>query len=115
MTQSKFGNFSLILAGIGLISLQSALAAIDFSRQIQPIFAQHCTKCHGDEKPKGGLNLKQRESLIGELKSGETAVVPSQPDASELLRRLTSKDTDELMPPSEKGKALDAQSIALIR
>ncbi len=78
MTQSKFGKFSLIFAGIALFGPQSARAAIDFSRQIQPIFAQHCTKCHGDEKPKGGLNLKQRESLIGELKSGETAIVPTK-------------------------------------
>ena len=115
MTQSKFGKFSLIFAGIALFGPQSARAAIDFSRQIQPIFAQHCTKCHGDEKPKGGLNLKERESLIGELKSGETAIVPGQPEASELLRRLTTQDADELMPPPDKGKALDASSIALIR
>ena len=69
---------------------------IDFARDIQPIFAEHCTTCHGPDDQKGGLNLTKEKSLHGKLKSGE-------PGDSELLYRITTQDTDELMPPPEHG------------
>ena len=62
---------------------------VDFSRDIHPILAAHCTKCHGGEKPKGGLDMTSREGMHKELKSGERSVAPGKPGQSELLRRLT--------------------------
>ena len=51
-----------ILRGILLLVfpwLSEAWAADDFQQQLQPIFARHCVKCHGDEKVKGKVNLKE--------------------------------------------------------
>ena len=48
---------SLIL--FGLASLLPVKAADDFQQKLQPIFAKHCVKCHGGEKVKGKVNLKE--------------------------------------------------------
>ena len=70
----------------------------DFSRDVRPILSQHCFKCHGpdDKARKGGLRLDVRESAVKEAKSGAIALVPAQPDKSELVARIFSKDEDEL-------------------
>ncbi len=39
--------------------LPEAWAADDFQQQLQPLFARHCVKCHGGEKVKGKVNLKE--------------------------------------------------------
>ena len=93
----------------------SAANKIDFARDIQPIFAAHCTQCHGPDKQNSGLNLTDSVSIQAKLKSGKRAIVRSQPSQSEILRRLTTNDTDELMPPPDKGQKLSAQDIAKIR
>jgi mono/diheme cytochrome c family protein len=93
----------------------AAAVPVDFAREIQPIFAEHCTKCHGLTKPKAGLNLAVRASVVGKLKSGERAIVPGQPAKSELLRRITTHDADDLMPPADKGQRLSQPQIARIR
>ncbi len=56
-----------------------------------------------------------REGILKELKSGERSVVPGKPDQSELLRRLTTNDPDELMPPPDDGKKLSAEQRNLLR
>jgi hypothetical protein len=64
-------------------------------------------------KVRGGLRLDRREAA---LKGGEgdgPAIVPGKPDASALLKRVTSTDEDEVMPA--KGDPLPAKDIALLR
>ena len=36
-----------------------AQAADDFRQKLQPVFAKHCVKCHGGDKVKGKVNLKE--------------------------------------------------------
>jgi len=103
---------NIFVAGI---SVEVGYSQVDFSKDIQPILAEHCTKCHGSEKPKGGLNMTKREGMLKRLKSGEQAVVPNRPEQSELLRRLTTDDPNELMPPTDEGKKLSPQQQALLR
>lgn len=87
--------------------------AIDFTRQIQPIFAKRCFKCHGPNVDEGGLRLSTHEASVAELDSGEHAIVPSDPGASAILARLRSEDEGERMPP--EGKPLSKQDIDLIQ
>lgn len=74
---------------------------MDFNREIRPILANHCFKCHGpDEKSvKGGLRLDQRAAALRPAKSGALALVPGHPEKSELIRRVFSEDSEEVMPP----------------
>lgn len=85
---------------------------VDFDHEIAPLLASKCLKCHGAAGPEGGLSLTSRDAAYKPLESGHAAVVPQQPQASELLRRVSATD-DERMPPN--GPALTAEEIALLR
>ncbi|MFM7037075.1 MAG: DUF1553 domain-containing protein [Planctomycetaceae bacterium] len=90
---------------------------IDFNRQIRPILSNRCLACHGPDEGQrqSGLRLDEVSSSTRPLESGHTAVVPGQPDRSELLRRVLSSDADIRMPPPEFGAPLTADEQALLR
>jgi hypothetical protein len=75
-----------------------ALDAIQFSRDIQPILADHCFKCHGPDAAarQAELRLDIQESA---LRTESPVIVPGHSDQSELIRRITATDPDEQMPP----------------
>lgn len=91
--------------------------AIDYSRQIRPILSNHCFKCHGpDEKErKGGLRLDLRDAALQPAASGDKAIVPGQPAASELIARITATDPTQIMPPPATNKPLSAPEIELLK
>ncbi|GAB4138016.1 MAG: PSD1 and planctomycete cytochrome C domain-containing protein [Planctomycetaceae bacterium] len=89
--------------------------SIHFARDIKPIFANHCVKCHGPEKQEGGLRLDHRDPALRGGDSG-ALFVSGKSKESELIRRILSKDESEKMPPPEKAnKPLSAQQIATLR
>lgn len=90
---------------------------VDFQREIQPIFAEHCIECHGvDPKHrKAKLRLDVREDALKGGSSGKAAIVPGQPEKSELYLRISSQDSEQLMPPSDHKKPLSAAQIALLK
>lgn len=93
-------------------------AAPDFQREVRPILSRYCFHCHGpdDKARKTKLRLDERDSTTKELKSGETPIVPGKPNQSELVRRIFSKNADEVMPPPETKHVLtDAQKDILKR
>jgi len=67
---------------------------ISFNFQIKPILAEHCFKCHGQDENRreGELRLDVREAALE-----KRAIVPGQPDQSELIRRLTTHDKDDIL------------------
>src|SRR5437763_1526162 len=69
-----------------------AAPPVDFQRDVQTIFAEHCALCHGvDAKDrKSGLRLDVREGALKGGESGMAAIVPGNPEQSELIRRVTS-------------------------
>jgi hypothetical protein len=91
--------------------------AIDFNQEVRPILAQHCFACHGmdDHSRKAKLRLDLPESAHGKGKSGEIAIVAGQPDKSEVVRRIFSHDTDELMPPPESKKPMSDKEKSVLR
>src|SRR5438067_1817149 len=105
------------IAFICILAIPSMLLAtearIDFDQQIRPIFQRSCIKCHGVEKQKGGLRLDRPKEAFGSLDSGKQAIVASKADESELIRRITTTDPDDRMPP--KSDPLNPAEIQLIR
>ena len=87
--------------------------AIDFARDIQPIFSQHCFKCHGSEKQKSGYRMDDRATAFRGGDSGKTAIVRNSSAASGLFQRITTSNADELMPP--RGAGLSAREVAIVR
>lgn len=106
----------LSLACIFVIASRFAAAA-DFQRDVQPILAEHCAQCHGaDEKErKSGLRLDQRDAALKGGESGTAAIVPGKLDQGELIRRITSSNPDEVMPPPDHKKPLSAAQIETIK
>ncbi|MBP62036.1 MAG: hypothetical protein CMJ62_10990 [Planctomycetaceae bacterium] len=96
-------------------NLLSAREKINFTRDIQPIFSQKCLTCHGPDQQEAGLRLDVREGTLAELDSGAHAIVPGSVETSELVRRLTTNDVDQRMPPVDEGEPLSGQEIEAIR
>lgn len=103
---------------LGLLTEGTALPAadVDYERDIRPLLAQKCFTCHGPDEGtrEAGLRLDLPDGLFGELESGEQAIVPNDPEQSELYRRLTAEE-DLRMPPLESGQHLTLEQIELIR
>lgn len=88
-------------------------SAVDFVRDIQPIFETKCLECHNPKKVKGELLMDTAANLLKGGESGAGLVV-GQPDQSEIVKRMVlPHDHDDIMPP--KGGALPEAQIALIR
>lgn len=89
---------------------------VDFARDVRPILANHCWNCHGPDEHarKAGLRLDLPGSAIAKLESGSRAIDPDQLGASELLARIASTDTSEIMPPPAFKKPLTAKQIELL-
>ncbi|HSI35131.1 MAG TPA: DUF1549 domain-containing protein, partial [Tepidisphaeraceae bacterium] len=85
---------------------------VDFDRDVRPILAQHCYECHGPDKSKGGLRLDQATAIGRPGKSGKVAITAGHADQSELIRRVTTTDADDRMPP-EKERLTSVQVATL--
>ena len=88
-----------------------------FGTDVRPILADVCFRCHGpdEETREAGLRLDIRKSAKSDLDSGNSAIVPGNPDASELYRRITATDDAERMPPASSAKQLAARQIEVLR
>src|SRR6478752_2728213 len=94
----------------------SEKSAIQFNRDIRPILSDNCYGCHGPDKDKrkAKLRVDTKEGLFTTLKD-RTPIVPGKPAESEIYRRITSQDSDEIMPKSNSGKKLSPKQIALLK
>lgn len=104
----------LLIATTAVAAIATA-ADVDFDRDVRPLLAAHCVACHGGVKKAGGISFLDRESAVGEGDSGGVAIAPGDPDGSELVRRVSSDDDGERMPPPEHGRGLTHDEIAVLR
>ncbi len=113
----RFAALVLTSALPVLASLSIAAEPVDFNRDIRPILAGSCFKCHGPDEAtrKAGLRLDERNAALQSARSGERAIVPGELAASELLRRVTTSDADDLMPPPKDGERLSPEQIAKLK
>jgi hypothetical protein len=90
---------------------------VRFGRDIRPLLSDRCFVCHGADAGSrmADLRLDQRQSAVAE-RHGGAAIVPGDPDASELLARINHHDLDEVMPPpSAKRRPLTDEDRAALR
>ncbi|MCM8540897.1 MAG: PSD1 and planctomycete cytochrome C domain-containing protein [Lentisphaeraceae bacterium] len=87
--------------------------AVDFTKEIKPIFDEHCSKCHGEKKQKSEFRLDVRSSILSGGDLGEPGVVPGEPEKSTIYKLISlEEDHDDIMPP--KGDPLSKEQIQLI-
>ena len=89
---------------------------VEFNRQIRPLLADRCFRCHGPDarQRKGDLRLDTVEGATAK-RDGTAAIVPRDSGASELIRRISTDDETERMPPPGAGKVLAPDEIQLLR
>jgi hypothetical protein len=96
----------------------AAAQDVQFNRDIRPILSDRCFYCHGpDEKNrKAGLRLDTFEGATKD-RGGYKAITPGKPDESELIRRVTSHEPSEMMPPpaAKKAPITEAEAALLKR
>ena len=85
-----------------LVALPVLAVADDFESQLKPFFANHCIKCHGGDKVKGKVNLKE----IGN--TGEFLARPKL--IQDLIEVIDAGD----MPPEEEPQPDPANRSALL-
>src|SRR5581483_8191704 len=69
------------------------------------------------EMRKAGLRLDLAEAAFKKRPGHPDAIVPGDPDRSELIRRIESKDPHHLMPQTAQGEAkpMKPEEIAILR
>lgn len=89
----------LIVAAVMLLPGSTLAAEPDFNRDVRPILAAKCFKCHGpDEKArKADLRLDAKNDV-----------------GSKLVERIHSKEPDEVMPPPAVKKPLTEAEKAIL-
>ena len=106
---------SLLLASCGLFGLnpQCAIAEdeVEYNRNIRPILSDKCFFCYGPDAKHREADLR----LDVEENAKESVIVASKPAESELVRRITSPDASERMPPEDSGKKLSSKEIHLLK
>jgi WD40 repeat protein len=92
----------------------AAPAEVSFYKDVRPIFQQHCNGCHQPAKPSGGLVMTARAELLKKGESDKAAVMPGQPDASNLLAQILPHEGKKpLMPRNQEP--LPDRDVALIK
>jgi hypothetical protein len=97
----------------------AAVEAIDYNWDVRPILSENCFQCHGpDEKSRrANLRLDQAETATRVLnaQTNRRAIVPGDPDNSELITRVTQTNVAMRMPPASTNKTLTPDKIDVLR
>src|SRR5262245_1425891 len=121
MTPSAFAQSGrLVLFCLAAVVASAAPAAgadrVDFTRDVLPILSDKCFPCHGPDVKarKASLRLDTREGAF-RRKRDLVIIAPGKPARSEVIRRVTSKDPDELMPPPDSNRKLTPRQVETLR
>jgi len=89
---------------------------LSFNEHIQPILSENCYACHGSDARarKGELRLDRPTDAFAPRKGGP-AIVKGDPEHSPVIRRILSKDREEVMPPPDSHKHLKPEEIAMLQ
>ena len=81
--------------------------SVDFDRDIRPLLAKACLRCHGQNEPQGDLDLTEPNPDVIRVLSVES------PSESLLLERVSAAAVEDRMPP--EGEPLAASEIEQLR
>src|SRR5580704_15542377 len=110
------GNPCLLLF-TAVSGLLGASGRIEFNRDVRPIFSDKCYTCHGPDAAAKHVpfRLDSEAAATAELNGGKHAIVAGDPDASEIVRRITAAKPALRMPPVASGLKLTDTEIDTLR
>ncbi|MBT7918659.1 MAG: DUF1549 domain-containing protein, partial [Planctomycetaceae bacterium] len=112
----RFSATSIAILLLGISASTHATEApsekLQYNRDIRPILSHACFTCHGPDANarEAELRLDVRADVLRETESGTLPVVPGKATTSELIKRITTADLSQRMPP-EGHTALTAEQI----
>ena len=112
-------GLEICVALLVLVAAKDVHAQVRFNRDIRPIMADTCFRCHGPDQNArmAGMRLDIREQALKPTASGAVPIVPGDPDHSAIIRRILAegKDAARIMPPPFAHKELTAAQKETIR
>jgi hypothetical protein len=100
---------------IAAFTAQPAMAALDFEKDIRPLLAGSCFKCHSGTSAKKGFRMENPTEMAKKI-GPDGYIVPGKPDASEVIHRIIRPldDPDRMPPPNRGVKALTEDEVKLV-
>jgi hypothetical protein len=91
-------------------------AQVKFNRDIRPIMAETCFRCHGPDKSSrmAGMRLDIRDEALKPTARGTVPIVPGDPEKSAIIQRIFDTGA-RVMPPASIHKELTAAQKDTIR
>lgn len=116
-----------LLAILSAVSLSASwnAQAVDFEKEVLPIFKDRCFDCHQKErtdektgkvkKPKGKFRMDSAAMLTKGGEEGKN-IVPGKPEESTVYTSTTVPESDDkAMPPEGKGDRLTKEQQETIK
>ncbi|AWB68055.1 hypothetical protein C2869_17225 [Saccharobesus litoralis] len=91
---------------------------VDFNFHVKPILSDTCYLCHGldETNAKGGLSLASYDKATShKTAEGKMALIPGNPEDSEIWQRILSDDENTIMPPPSSNLVLSDREKAIIK
>src|SRR5215471_17959789 len=94
----------------------AAHAQVQFNRDIRPIMAETCFRCHGPDRSSrmAGMRLDIREEALKPTAAGTVPIVPGDPEKSAIVQRVFAAGP-RIMPPEFSHKTLTQTQKDTIR
>ena len=106
----------LILAGCN--TRHSLPEQVDFNFHVKPLLSDRCFACHGpdDNAREANLRFDIKAGAYAALDSLDErfAIIPGDPENSELIYRINHDDPDERMPPTASNLSLSENERAIL-
>ncbi len=92
---------------LALLAAGAAHSEVRFNRDIRPIMAETCFRCHGPDKSSrmAGMRLDLRDEALKPTRSGAVPIVPGDPEKSAIVQRIFAPGA-RVMPPAAAHKVL---------
>lgn len=90
---------------------QLVMGAIDYRKDVQPVFQKNCVGCHQGNTAPAELHLDSPEGVLRGGTSGKV-VIPGDAEKSLLILRIADENGNNRMPP---GGQLSAEQILLVK
>jgi hypothetical protein len=111
----RHSTSTLLLAGLATLATSAQAApdltklppastrqGVTYAADIRPLFETSCVRCHGPERPKGGLRLDSLEGVLKGSKDGKV-IVPGSSEKSHLVIAVARLDDKSAMPPKPRA------------
>ena len=97
--------FTFELSAEDSMTMEGEAQDLELYQRVTSIFNDRCAECHGSKKRKGDYRLDVKKIAFAGGESDIKAIVPKDPDDSELFVRISlARDDEDAMPPRKKKK-----------